>query len=58
MPQPVAELVEATRVVGGAQPIVLVEIRDVGNFGTQQVLGRAASAARRLDLAEREAKAS
>ncbi len=56
MPQPVAELVEAARIVRGAQPVVLVEIRDVGDFGTQPALGCAAGAARRLDLAEMAGK--
>jgi hypothetical protein len=52
MPEPVAELIEPARVVNGAQPFVLVEVRDVGDLGPQSPLPRRSSTARRLDLAE------
>jgi len=52
MLQPVGKLVEAPRIVDCAQPVVLVEIRAVGNFRTQPTPGCATGAARRLDLTE------
>jgi hypothetical protein len=52
VPQPVPELVETAGIVGRSQPVVLVQIRDVGDFGTQPSLDRSSGAARRFDLAE------
>ena len=52
MPEPVAELVEAARVVAPAQPVLLVEVGDIRHLGPQPPDDIGAAAARQLQLAE------
>ena len=52
MPEPVAELIEAARVVAPAQPALFVEIGDVRHFRPQPAVYIGAAAARDLQLAE------
>ena len=52
MPQPIAELVEAARVVAPAQPPLLVEIGDVRHLRAQPPLYIGAATAGELQLAE------
>jgi hypothetical protein len=50
MPQTVAKLVEAARVVSHAQDMIFVKVRNIRNLRTQPPLGTGPGAARRLDL--------
>jgi hypothetical protein len=52
MPKTVAELIETAGVIGGTQPVVLVEIRDIRHLGPQPPLCLGPGASRRFDLAE------
>ena len=52
MPQPVAELVEAARVVAPAHLVLGVEVGDVGDLGPQPALDVGGAAARQFELAE------
>jgi len=52
VPQPIAELVEAARVVAPAQPPLLVEIGDVRHLRAQPPLYIGAATAGELQLAE------
>src|SRR5437660_12584856 len=52
MPQPIAELVEAARIVTAAHASLLVQVGDVGHFRPQSTLYIGAAAARDFQFAE------
>ena len=52
MPQPVAELVEAARIVPPSYPAFLVEVRDVGDLSREAPLDLGGAAARQFEFTE------